>query len=123
MKGAEILSRFEVGGYTLSLEGLEIWGVGPSEPSDELRALIDVNRAGLKAALLLANPPAWLAKIIAMHKNGTNTPVRRTNEKGKPEVFEVVVSVKNIAAAIAAAIGMPVLEWERIRPEVEEALR
>lgn len=31
------------------------------------------------------------------------------------------VSIKNIAAA-AAEVGMPVLEWERLLPEVEEAL-
>jgi hypothetical protein len=34
----------------------------------------------------------------------------------------VSVSVENIAAAVAAEIGMNPLEWEAIREEVEEAL-
>ena len=34
----------------------------------------------------------------------------------------VRVSVKNIAAAVAAEIGMDPLQWEKIRDEVEEAL-
>ncbi len=123
MRGPEILDRFETEGYVLALEDTEIWGAGPVEPSEDLRAIVDEDRDGLKATLLLAEPPAWLAKIIAMHKSGTKTPVRRTNEKGNPERYEVTVSVKNIAAAVAAAIGMPVIEWECIRPEVEEALR
>jgi hypothetical protein len=54
---------------------------------------------------------------------GETTPPYPENLRGgKTEVFLVTVSIKNICAAVAAEIGMPVLEWKGMLPEVEEAL-
>ena len=50
------------------------------------------------------------------------TTVRLTGARGKAEVFMVSVSIKNICAAVAAEIGVPVPEWARLRPKVEEVL-
>jgi hypothetical protein len=146
--GTEVLSRFEDAGYSLALEGEEIRASGPTAPPEELRTLAEENRDVLKAAILLSDPPDWLAKLFNLYWSGHKSPVKLTTLKGagtqarldfgepeearkaypenlrggKTEVYMVSVSIKNIAAAVAAEIGMSVLEWERIRPEVEEAL-
>ncbi len=122
MTGVEVLSRFAEGGYSLALEGGEITATGPEPPAEELRALASENRDALKAAVLLASPPPWLSKLFRLYWSGHETPVRLTGTSGKAEVFLVSVSIKNIAAAVAAEVGAPVVEWERLRPEVEEAL-
>ncbi len=123
MRGADVLSRFVEGGYSLALDSGELAAAGPAPPSEELRALAAENRAVLKAAVLIASSPSWLTKLFELYRSAHETPVRRTNTTGKAEVFMVSVSIKNVCAAVAAEIGMPVLEWERLRPEVEEALR
>jgi len=120
--GAKVLSRFEEAGYALALAGPEIHASGPAAPPQELRALAAENRDSLKAAVLFSDPPTWLTKLCELYWSGHETPVTLTGSSGKAEVFMVSVAIKNIAAAAAAEIGMPALEWERIRPEVEEAL-
>jgi hypothetical protein len=95
---------------------------GDAPLPEELRDCVKTSRDALKAALLLKDPPPWLAKLFDLYWSGHQTPVKLTGPTGKPEVYMVSVSIKNIAAAVAAEIGMPVREWERIRPEVEEAL-
>jgi hypothetical protein len=120
--GTEVLSRLEEAGYSLALAGSEIHASGPAAPPQELRTLAAENRDSLKAAVLFSDPPAWLAKLQELYWSGYETSVTLSGTSGKAEVFIVSISIKNIAAAAAAAIGMPVLEWERIRPEVEEAL-
>ncbi len=123
MTGAEVLSRFAEGGYSLALKGGEIAASGPAPPSAELRALAGENRDALKAAVLLADPPAWLAKLFDLYWSGHETPVKLSGgPSAGVETYMVSVSIKNISAAVAAEIGAPVLEWERLRPEVEEAL-
>jgi len=122
MSGAVVLDRLEAAGYDLALEGGEIRASGPAEPPPDLRDLVEKNRTGLKAALLLADPPAWLARLFDLWWSGHETPVRLSGPSGAAEVYMVRVSIKNIAAAVAAEIGMDPLEWQRIRPEVEEAL-
>jgi hypothetical protein len=151
MTGTESLARFVEAGYTLALVDGEIAASGAEPPPDDLRKLVEGNRDGLKAAVLLSEPPSWLAKLFELYRSGHETPVRRTIPKrppaqprldlfgeaeeeapppypenlkgGKPTVCMVSVSIKSIAAAVAAEIGVSVLEWERIRPEVEEAVR
>ena len=146
--GFEVFSRFEEAGYTLAIEGAEIRATGPAAPTEELRVLVERNRDALKAAVLLSDPPDWLSKLFDLYWSGHQTPVKMTIPRnagtqarldfgdqeeatpaypenlrgGKTEVFMVSVSIKNICAAVAAEIGVPVLEWERLRPEVEEAL-
>src|SRR5215210_8756578 len=120
--GAEVLTRFEEAGYALALDGPAIRASGPVAPPEELRALADKNRDALKAAVLLADPPPWLAKLFELYWSGHETPVRLNGGSGKPEVFMASVSIGNICAAVAAEIGVPVLEWRKLRPEVEEAL-
>ncbi len=90
---------------------------GPEEPAPELRKLITEHRDALKAAALLSDPPAWLKELLQLWYAGHETPVKLDNG-----VYMVRVSVKNIAAAVAAAIGMDPLRWETVREEVEEAL-
>lgn len=85
--------------------------------------MIVEHRDKIKAMLLLSNPPAWLKQLFELYWSGHQSPVRMTSPaSGKAEAFLVQVSTKNIAAAVAAEIGMSVLEWERIRPEVERTL-
>ena len=146
--GFEVLSRFKEAGYALVIEGAELRASGPAAPTEELRALVERHRDALKAAVLLSDPPDWLAKLFDLYWSGHQTPVRMTIPKnagtqarldfgeqeeptpaypenlrgGKTEVFMVSLSIKNICAAVAAAIGAPVLEWERLRPEVEVVL-
>ncbi len=125
---------------------------GDKPLSEELRESVKAHRNALKAAVLLVDPPAWLARLFDLYWSGDETPVKLTWPKnastqerldfgdggpeepsealpypqnlrgGKTEVFMVSLSIKNICAAVAAEIGAPVLEWERLRPEVEEAL-
>lgn len=122
MSGAEVLSRFKAAGYILTLTDAEIRASGPATPPDELRTLADKNRDALKAAVLLANPPAWLSKLFDLYWSGHETPVRRSGPSGKAEVYLVSVSIKNIVAAVGVELGIPQTRWSEIHPEVEEAL-
>ncbi len=120
---AATLSRVTNEGYVVALEGGRLKVRGDAPPPEELRTLIAENRDALKAAVLLSDPPDWLAKLLKLYLSGRETEVRREDPAtGKAKVFGVRVSVKNICAAVAAEIGTPVLEWEHLRPEVEEAL-
>ena len=122
MSASATFAELETRGYVLAVEAgrLKVRGLRPPPP--ELGRAIAEERDALKARVLLASPPPWLAKLFRLYWSGHETPVRLTGTSGKAEVFMVSVSIKNIAAAVAAEVGMPVLEWERIRPEVEEAL-
>ncbi len=123
MNGAEVLSRFAGAGYTLALEAGEIRASGPAPPTRDLLALVEEDRDRLKAALLLEDPPAWLARLFDAYWSGHQTPVKLGNPaSGKAETYVVRVSIGNIAAAVAAGIGMDPLQWEAIREEVAEAL-
>ncbi len=119
--GADVLARLNEWG-TVSLRDGRIEAQAGTPPPAELRALVDEHRDSLKAAILLMNPPPWLTRLFDLYWSGHETQVRLTGTSGKAEVFMVSVSIKNICAAVAAEIGAPVLEWERLRPEVEEAL-
>ena len=116
-RGREVLDRFAAEGYRLWLADGQVRAAGPAPPGEELRALAAENRDRFRAAVLCAAPPPWLAKLFDYYWRGVETPVRLSDG-----VYVVSVSTKNIAAAVAAEIGMPVVEWPRIRPEVEEAL-
>jgi hypothetical protein len=122
---------------------------GDEALTDELRETVRVNRDSLKAALLLADPPDWLAKLFDLYWSGHESSVMLTTPKGadgqealdfgepeagdtvsypdnlkggKTEVYMVRLSLKNIAAAVAAEIGTPVRESGHLVPEVEEAI-
>lgn len=91
-------------------------------PEDQ-RSAIRSHRDELKASLLLSDPPAWLRRLFDLYWSGHDTPVSLTSPAtGKAEVYMVHVSIKNICAAVAAEIGVPIREWEKVGPEVEEAL-
>lgn len=132
MSGFEVLERLRAAGYEISVtrEPTEpekhprtaITVRGDSEPVPVLTALIESSRDNLKAAILLEDPPEWLSSLFDLYWSGHETPVKRSSPTGGAEVYMVSLSVKNIAAAVAAEVGMPVLEWERILPEVEEVL-
>jgi hypothetical protein len=125
--GFDVLARLSEAGYrfTVGLEPTQperhprtvIKIDGPDKPTAELAELIAEHRDALKAAVLLSNPPGWLERLFDLWFSGHETPVRLDNG-----VYMVRVSVKNIAAAVAADIGMDPLEWEKIREEVEEAM-
>jgi hypothetical protein len=150
MRAAATLAALEHEGYVLALEGgqLKVRGDGP--PSSELKQGIVEHRDALKAAILLADPPLWLAKLFDLYWSDHESPVRLTTPKGagtqvrldfgggahedpatsypdnlrggKSAVYMVSVSLKTICAAVAAEIGAPVLQWEELLPEVEEAI-
>jgi hypothetical protein len=122
MEVTTVADMLEERGYTLAVEGRRLQVRGPEPPPNELDREIVEHRDALAAHALLSNPPAWLEKLFKMWWDGTETSVKLSGPSGGAEVYMVSVSVKNIAAAVAAEIGMDPLQWERIRPEVEEAL-
>jgi len=74
--GFEVLSRFEEAGYTLAIEGAELRVTGSTTPTEDLRDLVERNREALKAAVLLSDPPSWLAKLFDLYWSGHQTPVK-----------------------------------------------
>ncbi len=123
MNGLATLDTFRDRGYRASLDLSELVVRGPGPVPDDLRREIVADRDAMKAAVLLSDPPEWLTRLFDHYWSGNEEKVRLTNPtSGKAEVYLVSLSIKNICAAVAAEIGMYVLEWERIRPEVEEAL-
>ena len=110
--------------YAQPTRGVPSLIIDGDEPlPEDLREDVRTERDALKAAVLLDNPPAWLAKLFTLYWSGHETPVKLTSPaSGKAETYMVSVSIKNICAAVAAEIGAPVREWERLRAEVEEAL-
>jgi hypothetical protein len=76
--GLNVLARFEDAGYRLWLRSGEIRAEGPGPPSEELRALVADNRDVLRAAVLLSDPPVWLARLFDLYWSGHETPVRLT---------------------------------------------
>ncbi len=120
--GREVLDRFTDAGYRLWLEGGEIRASGPAPPGEDLRALAEEHSDRLKAAVLLSDPPPWLAKLFNLWWGGHETPVRLSAPSGKAEVYVVAVSIRNITAAVGAEIGLSRERWPEIQPEVEEVL-
>jgi len=88
-------------------------GSGEPLPADLRQVLVD-HRDELKAVLLLADPPEWLAQLLDLYTSGRETAVRRSDGH-----YTVRVSLKNIAAAVAAEVGASATEWERFLPDVE----
>jgi hypothetical protein len=122
LSGLAVLEALDERGYQASLDLYELVVSGPGPIPDELRQTIVTDTPAVKAAVLLSTKPAWLTKLFDLYWSGHQTPVRLAGPGGKAEIFLVSLSVKNIAAAVAAEIGMPVREWERLLPEVEEVL-
>lgn len=149
MGGAATLDALRAHGYRASLDLAELVVRGPGPVPDDLRREIVADTARLKAAVLLADPPAWLSKLGELYRSERTRRVKRTALKvpreqqlldlglesgeaalpypdnlkgGKAVVCEVSMTIKAICAAVAVEIGSPVLEWERLRPEVEDAL-
>ena len=133
--GFEVLSRFEEAGYTLTIEGKELRATGAVAPTEELRVLVERNPDVLKAAVLLSDPPGWLTRLLDLYWSGHQTSVKMTLPRdsgtqarldfggqeepipaypenmhgGKTGIFMVSVFIKNICAAVTAAIGTPVI--------------
>ncbi len=120
--GRDVLEQLSAVGYETKLEGGKLMARGPVPLTDDLRSLVRDRSGAVKAALLLDDPPEWLEKLFELWWNGTETPVRLSGPSGGAEVYMVSVTVKNICAAVAAAVGMDPLQWAEIREEVEEAL-
>ena len=85
-KGFDALQTLRAAGYTFAVacEPTEpekhprtlIKVNGPEEPAPELAELIAEHRDALKAAALLSDPPAWLARLFGLWWNGAETPAR-----------------------------------------------
>ncbi len=123
MNGTAILSRFIESGYSLALgEDGEIAASGPKPPSDHLRRLVEEDRAGLKAAILLSDPPKWLRLILDRYATGQVSEIKMTHPDGKARPTRMRITTRTLCANVAAAIGLSPLEGERVRPEVEACL-
>ncbi len=135
MLATDLLARLREHGYTVTLEDGRLKVRGPRAPRPELERMIVENRDALKACVLLSNPPGWLAKLFELYASGRETRVRRIDpEKGGIRRYPVRVSLENIAAAVAAEIGMAASELAgkegftelvcaKAFPEVEEVAR
>jgi hypothetical protein len=122
VSGTNLLARLNEWGSVRLRDG-QIEAEGPAPPTEDLRAAVEEHRDVLKTAILLSDPPAWLRKLFDLYWSGHETPVRLTSPAtGQAETYLVHVSLKNIAAAVAAEIGTDPLRWEELRGEVEEAL-
>ncbi len=123
MSALATLGALQERGYWATLDRAELVVRGPGPVPEDLRTEIRADTTAVKAAVLLANPPAWLSKLFELWYSGHTTHARRTDPAtGQVKEYPVHVSIKNIAAAVAAAVGMDALEWEAVREEVEEAL-
>jgi hypothetical protein len=122
VSAAATLETLRGHGYQASLENTELVVRGPGPVPEPLRGEIVSDTVGVKTAVLLSDPPAWLEKLFEMWWDGTETPVSLSAPSGKAETYMVRVTVKQIATATAAKIGLDPLKWEMIREEVEEAL-
>ena len=122
MSALATLDALQERGYRASLDLSELVVRGPGPVPEDLLHVIQTDTAAIKAAVLLSDPPEWLSRLFDLYWSGHETPVKRSSPSGGAEVYLVSLSIKNIAAAVAAEVGMPPLEWERILPEVEEAL-
>jgi hypothetical protein len=117
------LEALQQRGYQASLDLFELVVKGPGPVPEDLRRKIQADTPAIKAAVLLSNPPQWLRKLFDLYWSDYDSPIRMTDPAtGKAAVYMVHVSISNICAAIAADVGMPVKDVERIRPEVEEVL-
>ena len=123
MSAAATLGALRGHGYRVILDKTELVVKGPGPVPDDIRTEIASDTAGVKAAVLLSDPPPWLSKLFKLWWDGTETPVSRTDPAtGNAETYMVGVTVREISAAAAAKIGLDPLEWYAIREEVEEAL-
>ncbi len=114
VNGLEVLAQFTEAGYRVWLEGGEVQAEGPGPPSADLMGLVETHRDGLKAAILIATPPPWLIRMLNLYAGAPN-PLQAETNRDLPRV-----TLKNLAAAVAASVGIPATEWERVLPEVEE---
>lgn len=122
MNALATLGALQERGYRARLDHTELVVNGPGPVPEDLRNEIVSDTVGVKAAVLLGDPPQWLEDLFKMWWDGTPTPVSRTAPSGKAEVYPAPVTVKSIATAVADEIGMGWRRWEEIREEVEEAL-
>jgi hypothetical protein len=110
--------------------------VDGDEPlTPELRETIKANRDTLKVVLLLASPPAWLVRSLNIYAAGREIQVKRSGPTAKAEAYSARLTLENISAAVAAAIGLDASEivdelggiTEHVRnavlPEVEARMR
>jgi hypothetical protein len=123
VSAATTLETLRDHGYRVALDNTELVVKGPGPVPAEIRREIASDTAGVKAAVLLNNPPPWLEELFKMWWDGTETLVRRTDPAtGRTKTYPVPVTVKSIATAVADKIGMDWREWGMLREEVEEAL-
>jgi hypothetical protein len=110
--------------------------VDSDEPlTPELRESIKAHRDALKAVLLLASPPPWLVRLLNLYAAGQELLVKRSSPAAKAEAYPARLTLENISAAVAAAIGLDASEivdelggmTEHVRnavlPEVEARMR
>jgi hypothetical protein len=90
---------------------------GDAPLSDELRRRVRDDRDALKVSLLLLAPPEWLVRLFNLH-SGASNPLQENTRRELPRP-----TLQNIAAAVAEAVGIGALEWEKVLPEVEAAAR
>lgn len=84
---------------------------------DELKQRVRDERDVLKASLLLLAPPPWLVRLLNLYAGAPN-PMQGSINHELPRP-----TLQNIAASVAATVGIGALEWEKVLPEVKGAAR
>ncbi len=118
---AEVIAELEGRGYALAIEDGRLKVRGPERPSAELERAIAEHRDGFAARVLLKNPPDWLRLMLDRCSANHVYVSRRKGPDGQPVRYRV--TLETICANVAGAIGLSPLDGERIRSDVEGAVR
>jgi hypothetical protein len=96
---------------------------GAEELDDSLRERIRDHKARLKLLVFFETPPPWLRRLAQRFVDETMCEVRRTSPTtGKAELYVVQVRAKQVAAAVAAEVGIGAISYQEVMGEILDFL-